>query len=295
MTLLEAMFASIGIDFRPIKTLYVVSDSPTSQYRNKKICFLMSKFASDNDMDVCWIYTEKGHGKGPVDGVGAAVKTVITDTISYHPKSVIRNTEQLMTVLPEMNVDISTYLDSDVKCYIDQLPRPLRTLKFTSDCGFNIGTSHELLICDNGKSLKVKKLSSDESYSSLHLSMTRKEKKKGKKKVISVEDARKIQKKDKEENEESDEEDTEESAKEDTEESDKEDTEESAKEDTEESAKEDTEESNKEDTEESDKEDTEESEKEESEDDDDTPEEKLVAQAAQASLDDDQCAMCQHR
>ena len=68
------------------KTLYIASDSPTSQYRNKKICFLMKKFATDNAFDICWIYTEKVHGKGPMDGVGSAVKHVIIDTIVYHPK-----------------------------------------------------------------------------------------------------------------------------------------------------------------------------------------------------------------
>ena len=34
----------------------------------------------DNEIQVFWIYTETGHGKGPMDGVGAAVKKFIKDT-----------------------------------------------------------------------------------------------------------------------------------------------------------------------------------------------------------------------
>ena len=264
---LEAMFKSIGIDFRPLKTLYIVTDSPTSQYRNKKIAYLMSKFASDNGVDVCWIYTEKGHGKGPMDGVGAAVKRVIADTIAYHPTSIIRNTEQLMAVLPEMNVDISTYQDTDVKIYMKQLPRPLSALKLVSDCGFNIGNTHELLISSgDGKSLKVKKISSDEMYGSLHLSMTRKGSKKGKKKVISVEDAGKIERKDEEQRGDS--------------EVDKTDVKEKYQKEQEKSY-----------LVESDSEESDDEESDEADDmsEDDTPEEEIAAGAAQASLDEEQC------
>ena len=105
----EATIASLGeifgdgdVDLKSCKTLYIASDSPTSQYRNKNIC------NNDNAFDICWIYTEKGHEKGPMDGVGSAVKRVITDTIAYHHKSVIRNTEQLMAILPAMSVEVST-------------------------------------------------------------------------------------------------------------------------------------------------------------------------------------------
>ena len=45
-----------------------------------------------------------GHGKGLMDGIGAAIKTTVKDTISYHPEAVIRNTEQLMHYLPDLNI-----------------------------------------------------------------------------------------------------------------------------------------------------------------------------------------------
>ena len=101
MTSLLAMF---GGDLKDCKTMYIVSDSPTSQYRNKKMCFFIKKWAVENGVDIYWIYTESGHDKGPMDGVGSAIKRV-------HPMSVIHNTEQLMAVLSEMCVELSTYED----------------------------------------------------------------------------------------------------------------------------------------------------------------------------------------
>ena len=40
-----------------VDKLYFVSDSPTSQYRNKKMMFLMKQWAKNNKIDVYWIFT----------------------------------------------------------------------------------------------------------------------------------------------------------------------------------------------------------------------------------------------
>ena len=57
-----------------------------------------------------WVFTESGHSKGPMDGVGGGIKRVVKDTIAYNPNGVIRNTEQLMGYLPVTpNIVIETY------------------------------------------------------------------------------------------------------------------------------------------------------------------------------------------
>ena len=65
-----------SIDMTNTDILYIVSDSPTSQYKNKNI-FLAKKWAIENNIQIYWIFTESGHGKGPMDGVGASVKHTI--------------------------------------------------------------------------------------------------------------------------------------------------------------------------------------------------------------------------
>ncbi|XP_041718718.2 uncharacterized protein LOC121550503 [Coregonus clupeaformis] len=56
-------------------TLHVISDGPTTQYRSKKNFFFLSKVPYELGFKkVTWNFLEAGHGKGPADGIGAAVK-----------------------------------------------------------------------------------------------------------------------------------------------------------------------------------------------------------------------------
>ena len=86
-----------------VDKLYIVSSSLTSQYRNKKLMFLMKQLTKNNTKDVYWIFTEASHGKGPMDGVGACIKQSIMDTIVYNPNGIISNTEELMQYMSELS------------------------------------------------------------------------------------------------------------------------------------------------------------------------------------------------
>ena len=48
---------------RGITKLTMVSDSPTSQYRNCKNVYLCQQLAKEQNLEIEWIYTEAGHGK----------------------------------------------------------------------------------------------------------------------------------------------------------------------------------------------------------------------------------------
>ena len=37
-------------------------------------------WAVSTGIDAIWVFTENGHGKGPMDGVGGAIKRVCKDT-----------------------------------------------------------------------------------------------------------------------------------------------------------------------------------------------------------------------
>lgn len=60
-----------------IDTTYFLSDSPSTQYRNKTMFniigyYLPSKFRNINK--ISWSYSEAGHGKGAPDVIGATLK-----------------------------------------------------------------------------------------------------------------------------------------------------------------------------------------------------------------------------
>lgn len=59
-----------------ITTVHILTDSPSSQYRNKYIFFIMTQLNNvfSSLKSVTWNYQEAGHGKGAPDGVGAVIK-----------------------------------------------------------------------------------------------------------------------------------------------------------------------------------------------------------------------------
>uniref|UniRef100_A0A2A4ISZ8 Uncharacterized protein n=1 Tax=Heliothis virescens TaxID=7102 RepID=A0A2A4ISZ8_HELVI len=59
-----------------IKVLHIVSDGPSSQYKNKNNFYLFTQHLVRllNISAATWNFTETAHGKGPADGVGAALK-----------------------------------------------------------------------------------------------------------------------------------------------------------------------------------------------------------------------------
>lgn len=64
-------------------TLHVVSDGPTTQYRSKKNFFLLTNVPYQMAWKrVTWNFLEAGHGKGPADGIGAAIKRRADDIIA---------------------------------------------------------------------------------------------------------------------------------------------------------------------------------------------------------------------
>ena len=60
-----------------IKDVHILSDGPSSQYRNKKIFYLISNHLSSllPNLSTCtWNFNEVGHAKSASDGVGATLK-----------------------------------------------------------------------------------------------------------------------------------------------------------------------------------------------------------------------------
>ncbi|CAH2979454.1 unnamed protein product [Chilo suppressalis] len=69
----------------PYETLHFLSDSPSSQYRNKNIFYVITKLRdfNPNIRKVSWNYQESGHGKGAPDGIGAVVKRTADSFVRY--------------------------------------------------------------------------------------------------------------------------------------------------------------------------------------------------------------------
>ena len=57
-----------------LKYMHYLSDSPSSQYRNKHLMYIIAQHDNMFGIPCTWPYFESGHGKGPCDGIGGSSK-----------------------------------------------------------------------------------------------------------------------------------------------------------------------------------------------------------------------------
>ena len=80
-----------------LKVVHYVSDSPSSQYRNKTAVALMANHKKLFGTDSSWHWLESGHGKGPCDGVGGCVKKMAE--VQVKRGSIISDAETFYNVM----------------------------------------------------------------------------------------------------------------------------------------------------------------------------------------------------
>ena len=78
---LNSIIDVMNLDVDKLEHLYLPTDNPSSQHRNNGCAFLAKKFAESNKIEVSPIFTKIGHGKGPIDGIGAPIKNATDDAV----------------------------------------------------------------------------------------------------------------------------------------------------------------------------------------------------------------------
>ena len=108
----------------------------------------MESYFKETNINITWLYTEVGHGKGPADGVGATVKTTIKDILSYSPNSVINCANNIIKSWPiSSTISIFEYTKIDVAKMTKMVPKDL---KFMSK-PFGLGKCHVVHISGVGE------------------------------------------------------------------------------------------------------------------------------------------------
>lgn len=68
-----------------VEVVHYMTDSPTSQYRNKQIFSIVAQHDTIfPGIRASWLYFEAGHGKGPCDGVGGTAKRLADMAVKRH-------------------------------------------------------------------------------------------------------------------------------------------------------------------------------------------------------------------
>ena len=57
-----------------ITALHIWSDGPSSQFKNQYIAATISWLQNEWSIEIAWHFFTSSHGKGPVDGIGGAIK-----------------------------------------------------------------------------------------------------------------------------------------------------------------------------------------------------------------------------
>ncbi|KAL3877297.1 hypothetical protein ACJMK2_035027 [Sinanodonta woodiana] len=73
-TILRKTIPVIKADYPALTVVHYLSDSPTSQYRNRYIFQFLAYHEEEFSIKARWNFLESGYGKGPCDGLGGSVK-----------------------------------------------------------------------------------------------------------------------------------------------------------------------------------------------------------------------------
>ncbi|KAL3861493.1 hypothetical protein ACJMK2_007526 [Sinanodonta woodiana] len=71
-----------------LRVIHYLSDSPTSQYRNKTMFQFVSMHEEEFGIPARWSFLESGHGKEPCDGLGASVKRAADNAVKQGKVSI---------------------------------------------------------------------------------------------------------------------------------------------------------------------------------------------------------------
>ena len=94
--ILEKTIPYIKSNVENLNQAHYWTDSPTSQFRNKTMCSIVSRHEEHFGVKAAWNYFEAGHGKGKCDGIGGTAKQLADEAVKQE-KASIQDATDFMT------------------------------------------------------------------------------------------------------------------------------------------------------------------------------------------------------
>ena len=135
--------------------LHIVSDGPTTQYRNRTNFYLCTVIPHLLGFSIWWNFSEAGHGKSAADGVGGTVKRLADARILAGQE--IQNAAQLYNCLQDITsvklflVDKFIVLSEKVK--IPPVPGTMKIHQFTAKCDGTLIYRDLTCYCSNSEDM----------------------------------------------------------------------------------------------------------------------------------------------
>lgn len=98
-----------------IEEVKIWSDGPSSQFKNRYIAAGIDVLQRRYNKNIIWNYFATSHGKGPVDGIGGAIKRQVRTSVIQR-KSTVFNAKQFALVSKEVsNVTVIEMTDKEIE------------------------------------------------------------------------------------------------------------------------------------------------------------------------------------
>jgi hypothetical protein len=111
--------------------VHIISDGPTTQYRNKQNFYLLSnKIFSYGFTCATWNFLEAGHGKGAADGIGAVVKRT-ADAYVNRGGDITKATDLLTALESYTSVKLMTVSEENIKDVEEEIPLSVKPVPKT--------------------------------------------------------------------------------------------------------------------------------------------------------------------
>ncbi len=95
---------------KQITELNIISDSPSSQYRNKIMIYFLKYYATSRKTILRWLFLESGPGKDIADSIGSVIKRLFDNTIRLNSDESFKAAEDLMNkIMNSINIRLYIY------------------------------------------------------------------------------------------------------------------------------------------------------------------------------------------
>ena len=86
-----------------VKNVSIWSDGPASQFKNRFIAAAMISLQTKHCLNIHWNFFATSHGKGPVDGIGGAVKRYVWTAVQQRKEAVVNRSSAFVEVAKNMS------------------------------------------------------------------------------------------------------------------------------------------------------------------------------------------------
>ncbi|XP_063381046.1 uncharacterized protein LOC134667550 [Cydia fagiglandana] len=103
-----------------VKEVQLWSDGPASQFKNKFVIECIQQLEKKHNLHLIWNYFATSHGKGPVDGIGGALKRLVRGKVLKRKANVL-NAEQFASAAKDSAVKVAVVPTEEIEARAELL------------------------------------------------------------------------------------------------------------------------------------------------------------------------------